>query len=342
MLLEVGIAVLLAPATAQSHFARGVELREAGRKIEALREFRRAAELDAAMAAAHREIGMLLLDQRDFAGAADAFERAVAINPGDMDSRYNRAMSLANAGRRTTAIRELEALLKEKDDWGQAWFGLGHVYARAGRTNEAERAFRKSITLDPGLFRAHFELGRLLDDKGDREGAMEAFAAGVKLAPDSTSARFRLATLLQQAGRREEAAHHFAAVRELRDRRQRGEQAALAYQQGLKYLQAGDDASAIRELKRAVELRSDFPESRIALGEAYEHSGDLAAAIVEFQRALELAPSAETANHAGVLLAKSGRIDESIRAFRRALEIDPNFANADKNLKQALQIQKRR
>jgi Flp pilus assembly protein TadD len=54
-----------------------------------------------------------------------------------------------------------------------------------------------------------------------------------------------------------------------------------------------------------VEHRPDFAESRTALGEAYERNGETAAAIAEFRKALELAPSAETANHAGVLLAKS-------------------------------------
>ena len=331
----------MATGAAQTHFARAVELRHSGNTLDALREFRLAVKAEPAMSEAHREIGLILLDRRDFAGAAAAFRRAVERNQEDVQTRYNLALSLTNAGQPSEGVRELNAILKARPDWGLAWFGLGHAHTRAGRVAAAEAAYRKAVELDATLFRAHFELGKLLDEKGDRAGAIEAFTAGVKLSPDSTSARFRLATLLQQSGRREEAAREFAAVRKMREERQRGEQAALAYRQGIRYLESGDSAAAVRELRRAVDSRPDFPESRAALAEAYERSGDIPSAVTEFRKALELAPSAETANHVGVLLAKTGRIDEAVSAFRRALEIDPAHANATRNLNQALTLQRR-
>jgi len=336
------LAALLASGAAQTHFTRALELRHAGNTLEALRELQLAVKADAGLAEAHREIGLILLERRDFAEASAAFRRAVERNPEDFQTRYNLALSLANAGRPDSGLQELEAILKARPDWGLAWFGVGHVHARAGHMGDAEAAYRKALALDATLVRAHFELGKLLEEKGNRSGAIEALTAGVKLAPDSTAARFRLATLLRQAGRREESQREFEAVRQLRDRRQRGEQAALAYQQGMRYLESGDAAAAVRELRRAVANRPDFPESRAALAEAYERNGDIAAAIAEFRKALELAPSARTANHVGVLLAKMGRMQEAVAAFRRALEIEPGHANAARNLDQALALQGRR
>ena len=49
-------------------------------------------------------------------------------------------------------------------------------------------------------------------------------------------------------------------------------------------------------------------------------------------------PAAETYNHIGVLLAKTGQLDPAIENFRAALAIDPEFRNARVNLEQAQRL----
>lgn len=330
-----------------AHFQKGVELRDHGKQAEALKEFREAARVNSGLPFVHREVGLILLGQRDFAAAAEAFRRAARQDAADWESRYNLALSLANASREEEAIREIQSVLKARPDWGQAHFGLGHIYAGQRRGQEAEKAFRKAVSLDPTLFRAYFELGKHLEERGDRDGAIEAYSAGLRLSPDSSAVRFRLATLLRQSGRHAEAAREFASVRQISDARGRGEQAALAYQQGLALLKRGDSAGAVVEFKRGLELRPDFPELRSALAEAYEQEaiadeerGDPAAAVEKFRLALEMAPTAETANHVGVLLAKGGRLDEAIQSFRQALALQPGYPSAEMNLRQALELKK--
>jgi len=330
---------------AESLFAAAIELRDSGKQIEALREFRRAARVDPKLRYVHREIGLILLDRRDFAAAASEFQIAAQQDPEDLPSRYNFALSLANAGQKQEGLRQLRTILQRSPGWGLAWFGLGHVYTMLGRKAEAEQAFRKAVQLDDQLFRAHFELGKLLEEKGDVEAAIEAFSAGIRLAPDSASARFRLAKLLRQAGRQEESAEQFRATRDLRDQRGRGEQAAAAYAAGLALLQQKQYSAAIGELKQARELRPDFPETQTALAEAYqqraiaiEQTGNLAEATADYQLAMELAPSPELANHIGVLLAKLGRTKEAVAMFRRALADKPGYAAASTNLQHALEL----
>jgi tetratricopeptide (TPR) repeat protein len=344
--------VVLAAATAtpqqpsaESLLAAAIELRDSGKQVEALREFRRAAHLNPRLRFVHREIGLILLDRRDFAGAASAFQIAAQQDPEDRESRYNLALSLANAGQKQQGLRQLRSMLQRSPDWGLAWFGLGHVYTMLGRKADAEHAFRKAVQLDGQLFRAHFELGKILEDKGDLEGAIEAFSASIRVAPDSAAARFRLAKLLRQTGRQEESVQQFRATRDLRDQRGRGEQAAAAYARGLTLLEQKQHASAIDELKHALELRPDFPETRAALAEAYqqqaismEQAGQFAGAAAGYQLAMDLAPSPELANHIGVLLAKLGRTREAVAMFRRALADKPGYAAAATNLQHALEL----
>jgi tetratricopeptide (TPR) repeat protein len=343
-LCAAGIEGEIEPA--RKSLAKAVEMRDAGKKVEALREFRRAARLDPTLPNVHREIGLILLDRRDFQRAARAFRVAVQRDQKDDDSRYNLALSLANAGEFDGAIKAIQSVLERRPDWAQAWFGLGHIRAIENKKADAEAALRKAVSLDAALHRAQFELGKLLDERGDRDGAIEAFSVGVRAAPNSPATRYRLATLLRQAGRREEAAREFQAVRELREKNARGEQAALAYRQGMTLANQGDDAGAIRELRRALELRPDFPELREALAQAHEQRGialekrgDVAGAIEQFRLSSEVVPQPEIENHIGVLLAKSGRVEDAIPYFRRALELRPDYPSAKVNLQQALLAQ---
>ncbi len=331
--------------SAETAFAAGMELRHAGRPVEALREFRRAARLNPKLPFVHREIGLILLDRRDFEGAAKALRVAVQQDAADLESRYNLALSLANAGLTHEGMLELHSVLQRRPDWAQAWFGVGHVAVMQARIEEAERAFRRAVELDPKLFRAHFELGKILEEKGDVGGAIGAFSAGLQADPDSAAARYRLAKLLRSAGREEDAAREFLKTRELRDQRGRGEQAAAAYKRGVELLERGDDAGAIEELKRALELRPEFPEVSALLADAYQRHGDalersakLASAAAEYELALELAPQPELANHIGVLLAKLARTDEAVAAFRRALALRPGYPAAATNLRHALEV----
>ena len=95
--------------SAESCVCPAIELRDSGKQVEALREFRRAARLNPKLRYVQREIGLILLERRDFAAAASEFQIAAQQDPQDRESRYNFALSLANAGQRQRGLKELRA-----------------------------------------------------------------------------------------------------------------------------------------------------------------------------------------------------------------------------------------
>jgi len=114
---------------------------------------------------------------------------------------------------------------------------------------------------------------------------------------------------------------------------------------GQALIAAGHLPAAVAEFERALDLRPDFNETRAALAEteerwgaSLEQAGQTAAALDHYRHAVGMAPSAETQNHVGVLLAKRGELDEAIRCFQAALALDPKFQNAQNNLKLALKV----
>lgn len=55
-----------------------------------------------------------------------------------------------------------------------AYYNLGRGYMRLGQSQEAERAFREMLIVEPDSTQGMFHLATLLQQRGDRAGLMEA------------------------------------------------------------------------------------------------------------------------------------------------------------------------
>jgi Flp pilus assembly protein TadD len=78
---------------------------------------------------------------------------------------------------------------------------LGVSYERAGRTDLAEREYKKAIRLDSRLAVAHLNLGNLLAARGDWAGAERCYRAALRARPDDGDALNNLALALVRRGR---------------------------------------------------------------------------------------------------------------------------------------------
>ena len=81
------------------------------------------------------------------------------------------------------------------------WNNLGNVLLRLQRTDEAERAFRQSLSLQPDSAEAWTNLGRTLRRRRAFEEAEAACRRALELAPNFVDAWYALALVLISAGR---------------------------------------------------------------------------------------------------------------------------------------------
>ena len=95
----------------------------------------------------------------------------------------------------------------------------------------------------------------------------------------------------------------------------------------------GCRAEAITALRRAIELKPDFPRALCNLGGMLGDSGHVAESEAMLRRALELDPdSPQTLTNLGSVLSDSGRVAESEAMLRRAIELQPDMAAGYCNL----------
>ena len=97
-----------------------------------------------------RALGLALLAQHDGAGAADAFARALAIDPADGETHYNRGVALQMQHRAADAARAYQHALAFRPDLTAADFNLGALFQRARRGRRARSlAYENVLKAEP-------------------------------------------------------------------------------------------------------------------------------------------------------------------------------------------------
>ena len=93
-------------------------------------------------------------------------------------------------------------------------------------------------------------------------------------------------------------------------------------------------------LKKALQLKPNYPEAHNNLGNALQEQGDLDAAIASYNTALQLKPNYPQAhNNLGTALKEKGDLDAAIASYNTALQLKPNHPDVHNNLGNALQEQ---
>jgi tetratricopeptide (TPR) repeat protein len=79
--------------------------------------------------------------------------------------------------------------------------GLDKIYDENPDDAEAEKAFRRSVKLDPSAYFVHIELGNLCLKRGSREESVRAYIEALKYAPDEPGIRSALQYQIQRVSR---------------------------------------------------------------------------------------------------------------------------------------------
>lgn len=157
-------AVLHTPDFDFAHYARAQALHRADRDDDAKPSAEEAIRLSPDDERNHALLASIRLSLRDWAGALEAAERALAINPGHVPSANLRAMALVRLGRMSEATQAVAyALENDPNDAlshaNQGWNELHH-----NRPRPAMEHFREALRLSP-------------DFEYARQGMLEALRA---------------------------------------------------------------------------------------------------------------------------------------------------------------------
>ena len=355
----------------QIHDLLGWLYQEIGDFAAAAGEFEQAVKAEPESAQAYSHLGTALARQEKYADAIKAFERAVQLNPKLDRAVLNLGSAIQVNGGQRAVLQERLMAVRQNPESGLARMLLGQAYLLNDQSAEAERELRRAIELIPDVATAHYYLGQSLHRTGKLPEALEQLSAAVKLSPDTTEfqmeratvllkmgrlddavstlrqlvarnpadgpAHYMLGRALQQDGHESEARDEFRQSADLNHAKHGLEQAGLLTANGIAELRAHRLTDAVAKLRKAVELKPDYPEAQFYLGVALAQSGDGAGAIPAFTAALERRPrSAEIHYNFGIALWQMGKPAQAIPEFRLAAELNPDDGLAQCALGKAL------
>jgi len=192
-------------------------------------------------------IGVALLDQFKPKEAADAFRRALQLEPGLALARINLGIALYNLPDLPAAQKELQAAIAAAPSAPQPHYVLGLAAKSQNRAEEAIASFQKVLQLDPNDVGANVNLGQLYAQQRKYPEAISVLRTAVAMEPYNATALYNLGTSLIRSGQREEGQKVVAQFQELR---QRGTGTTL----GNNYLEQGRYAEAIASTGAEPEL----------------------------------------------------------------------------------------
>jgi Flp pilus assembly protein TadD len=140
------------PSDAGLSFNLGLLLAERGNRGEAEQMLRAALQTDPRMAAAAYDLALLLGERRVHEALALA-RKATALRPEDPRYAWTLGYFQVRAGDLRGATVTLEALVRDHPDYDDGWPLLAEVYARQGRSAEAEQLARRRPRPRPDLGR---------------------------------------------------------------------------------------------------------------------------------------------------------------------------------------------
>jgi len=192
-------------------------------------------------------LGVALLEQFKFKEAADAFKRALQLEPSLALARINLGIALFNVPDLPAAQRELQAASTAAPSAPQPPYLLGLAAKTQNKPEEAIGYFQKVLRLDANDVGANVNLGQLYAQQRKYPEAVAVLRTAVAAEPYNATALYNLGTALIRSGQREEGQKVIAQFQELR---QRGSGTTL----GTNYLEQGRYAEAVASTGAEPEL----------------------------------------------------------------------------------------
>jgi len=192
-----------------------------------------------------------------------------------------------------------QALQATKDNY-LAHNNLGVALAAEGKNDEAIAHYFVAIKIRPNYDDAHTNLGVAFAAQGKNEEAIVYYLEVLKNNPNNTSAHYNLGMALKDQGKMEEA---------------------------------------LNEFRKTINIKPSSADAHnnigIILDMYYKKSDE---AIYHYRQALQIdSNNPGTHFNLGIALAKKGEIKEAIENFRQAVNLKPDYEEARRALKMALE-----
>jgi tetratricopeptide (TPR) repeat protein len=202
-------ALALEEESSFAHNNLGLALAQRGALQEAIKELRRAVEIDPAFVEAETNLGNFLAQTGSRAEAIVHLRQALKIEPAFVNAHNTLGNILADRGALDEAIQHFRKALQTNPESAMTHYNLGRALAKRGDAEEAIAQYRRALEIDPGDVDVHNNLGLLFLSRGNIDQAIEQFREALRIDPGYARAYFNLGKVFMQQNRLDDAVQYF-------------------------------------------------------------------------------------------------------------------------------------
>jgi tetratricopeptide (TPR) repeat protein len=328
-------AAALAPGNAETRLTLATVLIDARDYGGAARELRDLQDAYPRSEFVQVQIGRLAMAQGDVLTARKAFSNAQQVNPNSADALAGLVSLDLQARNPAAAVARVAARTAAAPNDGQAWFLAAQAYAAAGDSTRAEQALVKAVELDPGNPTVFAQLGALYVRGGRVDAALAQFRRMSQQRPQSVGAFTMMGILLGELNRPAEARKAFERALEI-------DSAAPVAANNLAWLRSEADDNLDMALQLAQTASARLPGDPTILDTLgwVEYKKDLISdSIQHLSRAAQAVPmNPQPQFHLGMAYAKNGDDAEAAAALKRALALKLEGADASEARKMLAEL----
>ena len=167
---------------------------------------------------------------------------------------------------------------------------IGAANQGLGELDDALKAYKKAISIEPNFAEAHYNMGNVMQDQGNLEEAIIAFNKAVEIKSNYFEALNNMGNALQDLGRLEDA---------------------------------------IEAYNKAISIKPNFAEALNNMGITLRAHGKLKEAIQTYNKALTIRPDyVEALNNKGNVYNDQGKLEKAIGVYKKAISFRPDYNEA--------------
>lgn len=261
--------------------------------------------------------------------ARQAFQAALSADSNAYKAAYNLGVLADRDGNENQAIEFYRRALRIQQDYEAAAEGMVTIFLRRGSAPDALAFIEPLARRNPRNLHLQALYAEVLVRVERYDAAWDAARSALRCDERFVPALTALVKASLKQGRRELAESILSQALQVQDNN-----AELHYIQGTLYSE--DEArfrDALREFTRAVQLRPDYAEARMALGIAQLAGGNYQQALQNFQAAARLAPTLVAVHlNLGDAYRATKQWQQAKASFEKALQMNPNLAQAHFNM----------
>jgi tetratricopeptide (TPR) repeat protein len=203
---------------------------------------------------------ILFRAKKDFSSAESAFNKALQLDPKNVDARLKLAQVQTTTGRLDQAIATCQQGVQLQPRITDFYIVLADIYQAKGNSSLAQRSLEKVREIEPGNPTAARELANVLvDSGGNLDEALSLAQSAQRSTPNSPDAADTLGWVYYHKGEYPIAVSILQQALKLQQSQNAAGSADIHYHLGLAYQKTSHPALARQHLEQALKIDPNYP-----------------------------------------------------------------------------------